>query len=49
MCFFRDEAQMKAATPQPLFNTIAGVQANFSVSYPNHFILRVKCMDKKQK
>ena len=31
-------------TPQPLYNTIVGVQANFCVSYPNRVILRVKCI-----
>ena len=34
-------------TPQPLYNTVLGVQANICVtcSYPNHVILRVKCID----
>ena len=32
-------------TPQPLYNTIAGVQANFRVSYPICIITRVKCTD----
>ena len=32
-------------TPQPLYNTIVGVQANFRVSYPIRVILRVKCID----
>ena len=31
-------------TPQPLYNTIVGVQANFRVSYPNLVISRVKCI-----
>ena len=31
-------------TPQPLYNTIVWVQANFCVSYPIHAILRVKCI-----
>ena len=31
-------------TPQPLYNTIVGVQANFRVSYPNHVISRIKCV-----
>ena len=30
------------STPQPLYNTIAGVQAHFRVSYPNRVITRVK-------
>ena len=30
--------------PQPLYNTIVGVQANFHVSYPIHVIERVKCI-----
>ena len=32
-------------TPQPLYNTIAGVQANFHVSYPINVIMSVKCID----
>ena len=32
-------------TPGPLYNTIAGVQANFRVSYPICVITRVKCID----
>ena len=32
-------------TPQPLYNTIAGVQASFCVSYPSCVIMRVKCID----
>ena len=32
-------------TPQPLYNTIVGVQANFRVSYPIRVISRVKCID----
>ena len=32
-------------TPQPLYNTIVGVQANFRVSYPIRVITRVKCID----
>ena len=31
-------------TPQPLYNTIVGVQANVRVSYPNRVLLRVTCM-----
>ena len=31
-------------TPQPLYNTIVGVQANFHVSYPIRVITRVKCI-----
>ena len=33
--------------PQPLYNTIVWVQANFRVSYPNHIriIARVKCIE----
>ena len=31
-------------TPQPLYNTIVRVQANFRVSYPNRVITRVKCI-----
>ena len=34
-----------ACTPQPLYNTIAGVQANFHVSYPFRVITRVKHID----
>ena len=30
--------------PQPLYNTIVGVQTNFRVSYPIHVITRVKCI-----
>ena len=37
-CFFY-------STPQPLYNTIVGVQANFGVSYPICLIMRVKCVD----
>ena len=33
------------STPQPLYKTIVGVQANFRVSYPIRVILRVKCID----
>ena len=33
-----------SSTPQPLYNTIVGVQANFRVSYPIRVILRVKCI-----
>ena len=32
-------------TPQLLYNTIVGVQANFRVSYPIRVISRVKCLD----
>ena len=31
-------------TPQPLYNTIVWVQANFHASYPNRVISRVKCI-----
>ena len=31
--------------PQPLYNTIAGVQANFHVCNPIRVITRVKCID----
>ena len=31
-------------TPQPLYNTIVWVQANFRVSYSNRVITRVKCI-----
>ena len=31
-----------ADTPQPLYNTIVGVQANFRVSYPIRVITKVK-------
>ena len=31
-------------TPQSLYNTIVGVQANFRVSYPIRVISRVKCI-----
>ena len=34
-----------STTPQPLHNTIVGVQASFRVSYPIHVISRVKCID----
>ena len=29
-------------TPQPPYNTIVGVQANFSVRFQNHVIMRAK-------
>ena len=32
-------------TPQPLYNTIVGVQYNFRVSYPISFITRVNYID----
>ena len=35
---------LNSATPQPLYNTIFGIQANFRVSYPNRVISRVKCI-----
>ena len=35
---------MHVDTPQPLNNTIVGVQANFRVSYPNRVVTRVKCI-----
>ena len=34
----------KYITPQPLYNTIVGVQVNFRVSYPIRVITRVKCI-----
>ena len=34
-----------AYTPQPLYNTIVGVQDNFRVSYPICVIRRVKYID----
>ena len=37
------------STPQPLYNTTVGVQTNFRVSYPNHVILRVKCIGYTEK
>ena len=37
------------STPQPLYNTIVGVQVNFRVSYPICVITRVKCIDIWQK
>ena len=40
---------MAHTTPQPLYNTIVGVQANFRVSYPICVITRVKCIAKKDK
>ena len=33
------------STPQPLYNTIVGVQDNFHVSYPIRVITRVKYID----
>ena len=36
---------LSVCTPQPLYNTIVGVQANFRVSYPIRVISRVKCID----
>ena len=33
---------IKRSTPQPLYNTIVWVQANFRVSYPNRVITKVK-------
>ena len=32
-------------TPQPLYDTIVGVQDNFRVNYPIRVITRVKCID----
>ena len=32
-------AKITSITPQPLYNTIAGVQANFGVSYPIRVII----------
>ena len=37
-------SQCLASTPQPLYNTIMGVQDNLRVSYPNRVITRVKCI-----
>ena len=34
----------KENTPQPVYNTIFGIQASFHVSYPNRVISRVKCI-----
>ena len=31
-------------TPQPLYNTVVGIQENFSVSYPFSVISKVKCI-----
>ena len=31
-------------TPQPVYDTVAGVQANFRVSYPICVVARVKCI-----
>ena len=31
-------------TPQPLYNTVIGAQANFRVSYPICVITRVRCI-----
>ena len=36
-------------TPQPLYNTIVGVQANFRISYPNRVVTRVKCIDYRKR
>ena len=43
---YAEVANVAAVAPQPLYNTIFGVQANFRVSYmyPNHVITRVKCI-----
>ena len=41
-CWFSHDV---AYTPQPLYNTIAGIQANCRVSYPTRVIMRVKCID----
>ena len=38
-------SQKYSNTPQPLYNTIVGVQANFRVGYPINVIMRVKCID----
>ena len=37
-------AVSEGGTPQPLYNTIVGVQVNFRVSYPIRVITRVKCI-----
>ena len=39
--FDETELTLKINTPQPLYNTIVGVQANFRVSYPIRVISRV--------
>ena len=36
---------VERGTPQPLYNTIVGVQVYFRVSYPIRVIRRVKCID----
>ena len=36
---------LKFNTPQPLYNTVVGVQDNFRVSYPIRVITRAKCLD----
>ena len=40
---------LRVITPQPLYNTIVGVQANFRISYPNRVITRVKCIDYRKR
>ena len=37
-----DQREITPNTPQPLYNTIVWVQANFRVRYPNRVITRVK-------
>ena len=41
---YAEVANVAAVAPQPLYNTIFGVQANFRVNYPNRVITRVKCI-----
>ena len=36
--------KLKPNIPQPRYNTIVGVQANFRVSFPIRVITRVKCI-----
>ena len=41
---FKQNCRKEQITPQPLYNTIVGIQASFRVSYPNRVITRVKCI-----
>ena len=41
---FHKYSDTEKITPQPLYNTIFGIQANFRVSYPNRVISRGKCI-----
>ena len=43
------EILRKKYAPQPLYNTIVGVQAHFLVSYPICVIMKVKCIDIENK